>query len=173
MVKLLHSKLERFAKLKKLISAPVSNTHGYVYVSHMPTGLEEDGLRRFFSQFGKVLKVKLARSKKTGRSKCYSFIEFEEKEPAKIAAETMHGFLMFGKQLVCRFLEEVHKYAMIQTKKNVKDPYLDFVPKYNSQQPPEEVKKRVERLLEHEKLLRKKLKDSGIVYQFPGYVSFI
>ena len=77
MVKLLHSKLERFAKLRKLVQ-PVLNTHGYVYVSHMPSGLEEDGLRKFFGQFGKVVKVKVSRSKKTGRSKGYSFVEFEE-----------------------------------------------------------------------------------------------
>ena len=153
MVKLLHSKLERFAKLRKLVQ-PVLNTHGYVYVSHMPSGLEEDGLRKFFGQFGKVVKVKVSRSKKTGRSKGYSFVEFEEKEVAKVAAETMHGFLLFGKQLVCQVLDEVHKYTMFPNKKNVKDKYPEFKEKYNKAQPVEIVRDRVHRLLEKERKLR-------------------
>ena len=45
-----------------------------VYVGHLPKGFEEDELKQFFAQFGNVKKVKLARSKKTGRAKGYSFI---------------------------------------------------------------------------------------------------
>lgn len=172
MVKLLHSRLDRFAKLRKLIP-PEVNTHGYVYVSHMPAGLEEDGLRMFFNQFGKVVKVKVARSKKTGRSKGYSFVEFEEKTVAKVAGETMHGFLLFGKQLVCRVLDEVHKFAMFPNKKNVVDKYPEFKERYNKEQPGEMVKDRVHRLLEKERKLREKLKQQGVVYEFPGFVSVI
>lgn len=172
MVKLLHSRLERFSKLRKLVPS-VASTHGFVYVSHMPTGLEEDGLRKFFSQFGKVVKVKVSRSKKTGRSKGYSFVEFEEKEVAKIAANTMHGFLLFGKQLVCQYLDEVHKFTMFPNKKNVKDPYIDFKDRYNAQESVEKTKDRVRRLLDNEKALRQKLSDLGVVYDFPGYVILI
>ena len=172
MVKLLHSRLERFAKLRKLIP-PVINTHGYVYVSHMPSGLEEDGLRKFFNQFGKVTKVKVARSKKTGRSKGYSFIEFEEKTVAKIAADTMHGFLLFGKQLVCQVLDEVHKFTMFPNKKNIKDKYPEFKEKYNKVQPAEVVRDRVHKLLEKERKFREKLKEESVIYEFPGYVSII
>jgi nucleolar protein 15 len=172
MVKLLHSRLERFAKLRKLVP-PVLNTHGYVYVSHMPPGLEEDGLRKFFSQFGKVIRVKVSRSKKTGRSKGYSFVEFEEKEIARVAAHTMHGFLLFGKQLVCQALDEVHKYTMMPNRKNVKDKYPEFKEKYNKPQSVEAVKDRVHRLLDKEKKLREKLIQQGIVYEFPGYVSYM
>lgn len=172
MVKLLHSRLERFAKLRKLVPAAV-NTHGYVYVSHMPAGLEEDGLRKFFNQFGKVTKVKVARSKKTGRSKSYSFVEFEEKAAAKIAAETMHGFLLFGKQLVCRYLDEVFKFTMFPNKRHVESKYSLFKEKYNQEQSTEATKDRVFRLLDKENKLREKISQSGIVYDFPGYVRLI
>jgi nucleolar protein 15 len=172
MVKLLHSRLERFAKLRKLVPA-VASTSGYVYVSHMPAGLEEDGLRKFFSQFGKVLKVKVSRSKKTGRSKGYSFVEFEEKEPARIAANTMHGFLLFGKQLVCQYLDEVHKFTMFPNKKNVKDKYPEFKERYNSQESLERTRDRVKRLIENEKILRQKLEEAGISYNFPGYAALV
>ena len=172
MVKLLHSRLERFAKLRKLVPSTIT-THGYVYVSHMPSGLEEEGLRKFFSQFGKVVKVKVSRSKKTGRSKGYSFIEFDEKEPARIAANTMHGFLLFGKQLVCQYLDEVHKFTMFANKKNVKDPYPEFKERYNAEESVEKTRERVKRLVENEKVLRQKLGDAGINYEFPGYAALV
>jgi nucleolar protein 15 len=59
----------------------------------------EEGLRDFFSQYGDVLRVKLMRSKKTARSKGYCFIEFRDAEVGKIAAESMNGYLMYGRPL--------------------------------------------------------------------------
>lgn len=173
MVKFLHNRLERFAKLKKLAPPTTASKSGYVYVSHMPEGFEEDALRKFFWQFGKVLKVKVSRSKKTGRSKGYAFVEFHEKDVAKIAAETMHGFLIFGKQLVCRYLEEVNKYAMIPCKRKIESKYPAFKERYNTKEDLDTVKQRVQRLLDNEESLRKKLKEAGIKYTFPGYEGLV
>jgi RNA recognition motif-containing protein len=65
----------------------------------------------YFTQFGKVNKVRLSRSKKSGRSRGYAFLEFQSAEVAKIAAEAMDGYLFFGQKLVSRLLkaEEVHE----------------------------------------------------------------
>lgn len=41
----------------------------------------------YFTQFGKVTKVRLSRSKKTANSRGYAFLEFQSAEVAKIAAE--------------------------------------------------------------------------------------
>lgn len=57
----------------------------------------------YFSQFGKVNAVVLARSKKTGRSKGYGFVEFKEEEVAKIAAETMNNYLMCNRLLKSKY----------------------------------------------------------------------
>ena len=54
----------------------------------------------FFSQFGVVTNLRLSRSKRTGASKGYAFIEFGDAETASIAAKTMDKYLMHGKQLV-------------------------------------------------------------------------
>ena len=54
----------------------------------------------FFSQFGTVTNLRLSRSKRTGASKGYAFIEFGDAETASIAAKTMDKYLMHGKQLV-------------------------------------------------------------------------
>ena len=72
---------------------------GIVYIGHLPKGFEEDELKRFFSQFGEVSKLKMARSKKSARSKGYAFLEFKDKEVGEIAVNTMNGYMMFGKQI--------------------------------------------------------------------------
>ena len=41
----------------------------------------------------------------TARSKGYAFVEFACDEVAKIVAETMHNYMMFGKLLKCEYNE--------------------------------------------------------------------
>lgn len=40
-----------------------------IYLGHIPFGFFEEEMKGFFSQFGAVTRLRLARSKKTGRSK--------------------------------------------------------------------------------------------------------
>eukprot|EP00330_Aristerostoma_sp_ATCC50986_P004810 CAMPEP_0114596214 /NCGR_PEP_ID=MMETSP0125-20121206/18180_1 /TAXON_ID=485358 ORGANISM="Aristerostoma sp., Strain ATCC 50986" /NCGR_SAMPLE_ID=MMETSP0125 /ASSEMBLY_ACC=CAM_ASM_000245 /LENGTH=71 /DNA_ID=CAMNT_0001798913 /DNA_START=71 /DNA_END=282 /DNA_ORIENTATION=- len=70
-----------------------------MYVGHLPYGFVEDGLRKYFGQYGEILNLHLARSRKTARSKGFAFIEFKHKEVAKIAADSMNGYMMYGKKL--------------------------------------------------------------------------
>eukprot|EP00878_Enallax_costatus_P039765 GHUV01045666.1.p1 GENE.GHUV01045666.1~~GHUV01045666.1.p1 ORF type:complete len:123 (+),score=43.14 GHUV01045666.1:126-494(+) len=66
-----------------------------VYIGHLPHGFYEDELLGFFSQFGKLQRVRLSRSKKTAKPKHYAFLEFHHADVAKIAADTMDGYFMF------------------------------------------------------------------------------
>lgn len=95
-------------------------------------------------------RAKLFRSKKTGRGKGYGLIEFEENEVAKVAAKTMHGMIMYGKQLVCELKENVPNHALFPAKKNVVDPYSEFRERYNSTKSDKEMAERVKRLIEGE-----------------------
>lgn len=67
-------------------------------------------MRAYFSQFGTITRVRLSRNRKTGRSKHYAFIEFESTEVAKIVADTMDKYLLFGHILKCKFAapEKLH-----------------------------------------------------------------
>jgi len=67
-------------------------------------------MKKYFSQFGAVTRLRLSRNKKTGASKHYAFIEFANSEVAEIVAKTMHNYLMFGHILQCRIIapEQVH-----------------------------------------------------------------
>ncbi|CAE7663075.1 nifk, partial [Symbiodinium pilosum] len=77
---------------------------GVVYLGHIPHGFFEPQMRMYFSQFGHVTRMRLARSRKTGGSKGYAFIEFKQESVAKIVASTMNKYLLFDKCLVCEFL---------------------------------------------------------------------
>ena len=58
----------------------------------------------FFFKFGSVTNLKVGRSKKTGASQGYAFVEFRYPEVAKIAAEAMHNYLFFDKLLKCELV---------------------------------------------------------------------
>ena len=54
---------------------PSEITHkGIIYVGHLPKGFEEEQLKGFFSQFGGISKIRVSRSKKTGRSKGFAYL---------------------------------------------------------------------------------------------------
>tara|TARA_R110002003_G_scaffold448_20_gene20005 strand:+ start:1918 stop:2823 length:906 start_codon:yes stop_codon:yes gene_type:complete len=67
-------------------------------------------MKKYFSQFGKVNRVRLSRNKQTGASKHYAFVEFQSTEVADIVARTMDNYLLFGHILKCKLVpaEQVH-----------------------------------------------------------------
>lgn len=81
-----------------------------IYLGHIPNGFFEKEMRRFFSQFGLVKRIKLFRSAKTQRSKGYAFVEFDSEETAKVVSEAMNGYMMHDKTLVANVVpkEKIH-----------------------------------------------------------------
>lgn len=70
----------------------------------VPRGFFEPQMKKYFSQFGRVLNLRLSRNKKTGASKHYAFVEFASAEVADIVARTMNNYLMFGHILKCALI---------------------------------------------------------------------
>lgn len=79
---------------------------GIIYLGGCPTGFEELQQKLYFEQFGVVKRLKVVRSKKTAGPRGYGWVEFEEEAVAKIVANTMDGYLMWGKKLVCHFVKK-------------------------------------------------------------------
>ena len=71
-----------------------------IYLGHVPNGFGESEMRKFFSQFGLVKRIKLFRSAKTGGSKGFAFVEFESAETARIVADAMNGYYLLERQVV-------------------------------------------------------------------------
>ncbi|KAK2839431.1 hypothetical protein Q5P01_013171 [Channa striata] len=122
-------------------------TPGVLYVAHLPRGLHEPELKSYFEQFGKILRLRLSRSKKTGGSKGYAFVEFECDEVAKIVAETMNNYLMGERLIKCHVMapENVHEKLFVGSQKEFKKPTFPA--------------------------LRKRLAAHGIDYEFPGFAA--
>ncbi|KAF9609023.1 hypothetical protein IFM89_012463, partial [Coptis chinensis] len=51
-----------------------------LYIGRIPHGFYETEMREFFKQFGDIKNLRIARSKKTGKSKHFGFIEFVSPE---------------------------------------------------------------------------------------------
>lgn len=91
-----------------------------IYLGHIPKGFGETEMRKFFSQFGDVVKLKLFRSKKTKGSKGYAFIKFESVDTAKTVSEAMNGYFMGDRQLSSEVVPKwkVHKGMFLQPRKH-------------------------------------------------------
>lgn len=149
-----------------------------MYIGHLPKGFEEQELRKFFTQFGEVTKLRVSRSKKTGRSKGYAFVEFADKEIANTASDTMDGYLMFGKKVQCHAVDAPHKDTFKHGNRewNFVPNQLIFRNKKNKEaedKTPEQKSDRVKGLLQKEKEKRIRLKELGMEYEFPGYQAII
>jgi nucleolar protein 15 len=142
-----------------------------IYLGHLPTAFEEYELKSFLSQFGDVANVRLSRSKKTSNPRGYAFCEFADPQVAKIVAETMSGYFLMEKRLVCHVLPQSKVHARMFHGKQWKK--IDWRGKHREQvnkpKSAETMKKITARLIGREKKKREKLKEMGIDYDFPGY----
>ncbi|KAF9132420.1 hypothetical protein BGW39_000208 [Mortierella sp. 14UC] len=160
-------------KLGNLGQPKDKNATGVVYLGRIPHGFYEDQMNAYFSQFGKVLRLRLSRNKKTGKSKHYAFIEFASQEVADIVADTMDNYLLFGHQLKCKALQptQIHPAMFLGANKKFKAiPWQKISKeKHNAEKSPAQMKQVTKKLLKNESAKRAKLAELGIDYEFPGY----
>jgi nucleolar protein 15 len=86
---------------------------GVVYVGHIPFGFYERPMRDFFSQFGTVTRLRLSRSRRTGRSRGYAFIELQFRKVAELVVGAMNNYLLFDRTLKCELLESDKVHAQM------------------------------------------------------------
>merc|ERR1712110_162225 len=97
-------KVKRIKKSGKSLDKEVKKP-GVLAIKQLPRVLDEQDLREYFEQFGKVQKLKLARSARTGTSKGFAFVLFKDVKVAKIASDTMHKYLLFNCLLKCSVID--------------------------------------------------------------------
>jgi nucleolar protein 15 len=124
----------------------------------------------YFEQFGKVTKVRVSRSKRTGRCKGYAFLQFQHAEVAAIAAEAMNGYMMFGQTLRCHTIspQDVHSETFKHANRKMhKKPWLKLAAeRHNKERTPQEEQAREDRLLQKDAKRRKRIQDLGIDYDY-------
>ncbi|KAI9731723.1 MAG: hypothetical protein M1834_004512 [Cirrosporium novae-zelandiae] len=101
---------KKLRKQLKKRGEPGKDEPGVVYVGRIPHGFYEREMRAYFNQYGDITRLRLSRNRKTGQSKHFAFIEFASAEVAKIVAQAMDNYLMFGHILKCKYVpkENIH-----------------------------------------------------------------
>ncbi|XP_033121888.1 MKI67 FHA domain-interacting nucleolar phosphoprotein-like [Anneissia japonica] len=162
-------------KVKKIKPKGDDIEPGVIYVGHIPHGFFEPQMRHFFSQFGTVTRLRISRSRKSGRSKGYGFVEFEYNEVAKIAAETMNNYLTYNKLLKCHLMpkEKVHPELFKGCEHRFFNPSVKrkkAIAQYNSSLTADghRVHKLLEKRARQSKARQKKIAKAGINYEFDG-----
>ncbi|XP_063706047.1 MKI67 FHA domain-interacting nucleolar phosphoprotein [Culicoides brevitarsis] len=112
-------------QMAKKSKKPQKPQRGVMLIKCLPHGFFEEQLKEYFSQFGKVTRVRLARSRRTTKSRGFAFVEFQYPEVAEIAAETMNNYMMFRKMIKTVYIPpEQQKFnyfrssVLFQTKEN-------------------------------------------------------
>lgn len=155
-------------------STPVDNTTRVVYIGRIPHGFYEEEMRGFFAQFGDVRRLKIARNKKTGRSKHYGFIEFDSAEVAKVVAGEMNNYKLMEHLLQVELVpqERVHPslWKGVQRGGRVIN-WTDIERKrHNSEKTVEQQKKLIEKIVKRDKKRRQKIQAAGLDYECPEFV---
>ena len=70
-----------------------------MYVGRIPYAFEEEQQFQYFSQFGKVLNVRLSKNPKTGKNRGHGWVLWDDYDVGQQVAEYMDGYYMYGKTL--------------------------------------------------------------------------
>lgn len=149
-----------------------------IYIGRLPHGFNEEELHGYFNQFGQISRLRVSRNKQTGAPKHYAFLEFQHAEVAKIVAETMNNYLLFGHLLQSRVLAEKDLHAELfkgAGRKFAKIPWAKIAAqKYNSRKDAESAEKAAKTVAEAKKRIaacQERCKALGIDYDFKTVVT--
>ena len=124
----------------------------------------------YFEQFGKVSKVRVSRSKRTGKSRGYAFLQFQHAEVAAIAAEAMDGYMMFGQTLRCHTVAPADVHAATfrhANRKMRRKPWLEIAAeRHNAERTPQQERAREAKLLRKDARRKRRLAEVGIDYEY-------
>ncbi|KAH9327034.1 hypothetical protein KI387_007212, partial [Taxus chinensis] len=142
-----------------------------LYIGHIPHGFYEEQMRGFFSQFGKIKRLRISRNKKTGNSRHYGFIEFESPDVAEIVADSMHNYLMFEHILQVRLVQPEEIHPKLWERANVKFKPIKWQQierkHHNRERTVEEQHRLIKTILKKDAKRRKKIQAAGIEYECP------
>ncbi|OVA11472.1 RNA recognition motif domain [Macleaya cordata] len=157
---------------------PLENTATVLYIGRIPHGFYEKEMEDFFKQFGTIKRLRIARNKKTGKSKHFGFIEFESPEVvAKIVADCMHNYLLFEHMLQVHLIpqEKVHPklwYGVTRRYKPLNWTQIERK-QHNKERTLEEHRKLLEGIVKRDQKRRQRIEAAGIDYVPPEIVGGI
>jgi len=150
----------------------VDEPSSVIYIGHIPHGFYEDQMLGFFSQFGRVTRIRVSRSKQSGKAKGYAWLEFALPEVAAIAAEAMDGYMMYKQKLIVRLVPVAQQHPELFKGANRKYTVLPVhqlaAQRHNRVRTNAEHTRRLARLVKKDRARQEKLKALGIDYEYKG-----
>ena len=150
---------------------PDAGDNRVIFISRLPNGFYEPQLKSFFSQFGRVIAVNLARNPKTGKSRHFGFVEFARQDVAEIAAAAMDKYLLAGHRIACEMADEGTEVKNINLKKipQVGDYSRknEFAEKLSKSLDAVSEEKTVEKFMKKQEKIKAALETVGVKYDFP------
>ncbi|XVE99081.1 hypothetical protein REPUB_Repub03eG0165900 [Reevesia pubescens] len=166
------SSLQLFPQTK-----PQQNNATVLYIGRIPHGFYEKEMEAYFQQFGAIKRLRIARNKKTGKSKHFGFIEFENPQVTEVVADCMHNYLLFEHLLQVHLIPPEHVHPKLWRGYNYKYKPVDYVQIERKQQNKvrtlEEHKKLVEKITKRDQKRQKRIEAAGIDYECPEIVSSV
>ncbi|XP_009353769.2 uncharacterized RNA-binding protein C1827.05c [Pyrus x bretschneideri] len=145
-----------------------------LYIGRIPHGFYEKEMEGFFGQFGSIKRLRIARNKKTGKSKHFGFIEFEDPEVAKVVADTMHNYLLFEHVLQVHLIPPQKVHPKLWKGFNYRVRPVNWVhierKRHDKERTVEELKKLMEKIMKRDLKRQKKIEAAGIDYKCPEIV---
>ena len=71
-----------------------------LFVGSLPWAVNDEGLKETFTPYGNVVSATVVKDRRSGRSKGYGFVEFENDSEAKAAIEGLNGKELQGRNIV-------------------------------------------------------------------------
>ncbi|XP_055385166.1 RNA-binding motif protein, X-linked 2 [Condylostylus longicornis] len=71
----------------------------WIFVGGLPYDLTEGDIICVFSQYGEIVNINLVRDKKTGKSKGFCFICFEDQRSTVLSVDNLNGIKILGRTL--------------------------------------------------------------------------
>lgn len=89
---------------QNLINTPASwhakyANSAWVYMGGLPTQLTEGDILAIMSQFGEIEDINLVREEKTGKSRGFCFVKYEDCRSCVLAVDNFNGSMVLGKSL--------------------------------------------------------------------------
>lgn len=73
------------------ISVRSKDENNTIRITNLPEETQDGDIRDLFKDFGRIIRIFLAKDKATGNSKGFAFVSFDTKENAKRAIKAVNG----------------------------------------------------------------------------------
>ncbi len=71
-----------------------------LFVGSLPWAVNDEGLKKAFSSYGKVISATVVVDRRSGRSKGFGFVEMENDSEAKAAIDALNNSELEGRNIV-------------------------------------------------------------------------